>query len=61
MKTQKHTMKRCQEHAKPTGGDITLTEKPCWPIKDLPNVKKKKEITVHTPGRSFQKGLVSVT
>lgn len=36
-KTQKHDMKRWQEHAKPTGGDITLTMEPCCPtwIKDI--------------------------
>jgi len=33
MKSQKQVMKRCQEHTKPTGGDITLTVKPCWPIR----------------------------
>ncbi len=27
VKTQKHAMKHCQEHATPTGGDITLTVK----------------------------------
>ncbi len=35
MKTQKHAMKHCQEHAKPTGGDIISTVKPCWPIRSL--------------------------
>ncbi len=35
MKTQKHAMKHCQEHAKPTGGDIISTIKPCWPIRSL--------------------------
>lgn len=29
------TLKRCQEHAKPIGGDITLTVKPGWPIRSL--------------------------
>lgn len=40
MKTQKHAMKRGQEHAKPTGVDITLTVKPCWPITDSLHVNK---------------------
>uniref|UniRef100_A0A672JZ12 F-BAR domain-containing protein n=1 Tax=Sinocyclocheilus grahami TaxID=75366 RepID=A0A672JZ12_SINGR len=35
MKTQTHAMKHCQEHAKPTGGDIISTVKPCWPIRSL--------------------------
>ncbi len=39
VKTQKHAMNHCQEHAKPTGGDITLTVKPCWPIRSLKNVR----------------------
>lgn len=38
---QKHAIKRCQEYAKPAGGDITLTVRPCWPIRSL----KKKVIT----------------
>ncbi len=35
MKTQAHSMKHCQEHTKPTGGDIISTLKPCWPIRSL--------------------------
>ncbi len=35
MKTQAHAMKHCQEHTKPTGGDIISTLKPCWPIRSL--------------------------
>ncbi len=35
MKTQNHTMKHCQEHAKPAGGNIISTVKPCWPIRSL--------------------------
>ncbi len=42
MKIQKHAMKLCQEHAKPTGGDITLTKKPCGPIRTL---KKSRTTT----------------
>uniref|UniRef100_A0A672QE79 Estradiol 17-beta-dehydrogenase 2-like n=1 Tax=Sinocyclocheilus grahami TaxID=75366 RepID=A0A672QE79_SINGR len=38
MKTQTHAMKHCQEHAKPTGGDIISTVKPCWSIRSLKNV-----------------------
>ncbi len=41
MKMQKHALKHCQEHAKPTGGDIISTVKP---IRSL-----KKEITAHAP------------
>ncbi len=32
---QKHATKCGQEHAIPTGGDIALTVKPCWPIRSL--------------------------
>ncbi len=35
MKTQMHALKNGQEHAKPTGGDIISTVKPCWPIRSL--------------------------
>ncbi len=35
MKTQAHAIKHCQEHTKPTGGDIISTLKPCWPIRSL--------------------------
>lgn len=31
MKTQKHAIKRCKEHAKPPAGNMTLTGKPRWP------------------------------
>uniref|UniRef100_A0A671LUD6 Transient receptor potential cation channel, subfamily V, member 1 n=1 Tax=Sinocyclocheilus anshuiensis TaxID=1608454 RepID=A0A671LUD6_9TELE len=56
MKTEKRAMKRCQEHAKPTGGNITLTVKPCWLITDSPRENKgdtgtrqTNKITAHTP------------
>lgn len=38
LKVQKHTVKYCHKYAKPTGGDITLTVKPCWPIRSLKKV-----------------------
>lgn len=37
MKTQEtcHAVMCCQEHAKPTGGDITVTVKPWWSVRSL--------------------------
>lgn len=35
MDPQKHTIKCCQMHDKPTGDIITVTPKPCWPVKSV--------------------------
>ncbi len=47
---QKHPTKCSQEHAIPTGGDIALTVKPCWPIRSLKKAQILTSQQAKNPG-----------